>query len=791
MKLNRTRQSGLWKVILGAAIVISLVVVRGTHAGNEPVHLATDWSHRHVIFSTPHNFMQQLKLSSNPRYVQQWVRRNSQKNGAQENGQNDARWRRAPEPIAKPLHRDWSTYLGYAGDPAFVTPATVGSGNYPAKFSFNPTSANCETPAPPVGQQPDFVVYNTSLQGSSSNVPFIDAATIQAQPAAGDTIDIFDNFGNGVHLILTAGITDSNTVAGSNGTIPVNGTGTFNATDTSLSNVAAHIAAAINLPGNASTFSGFGTTLSATNTPGSNVVNIAFTTASGFPSFAIYPGYVSASGTTTTDNSILWDFGRMVGGGAGIPTVVAIDNLYEGLCSSATPFYNGSTPTYYWAYNTGGQAVTSPALSNDGTQVAFVQNVSGAASLVILKWRANSQASTYPSNPPLGTVELPVTLTTQASGAAYRACNPLPDPGGCMITIPLSGGATDSKSSPFVDYSHDVIYVGDDNGMLHKITGVFLGNPAEVISAGANVWPASVDPTAQLNSVVFDDSDGGVNPGNPGIFTTDNQGVLWRIDATVGSGAGGKVRTAKLADTGFDDGPVLDPTTGNLYVFARGDERGGSGGGPAERSGVFQFPVRFAANAAGTEAVVSTDNTLQPTAFFTGDFDNNYYTSANGTGSMYVCNTNAGKAAMWQIPVTAGVLGTPVPGPTLTSVNADCSPVTEFENGTTDRIFVSVTTNSLTTAPISCPTNLATYGCVMSFDVTSSAGWNVSKPTAATEGESGGTSGIVVDNSSAAAGSSQIYFTPLFGWACNPGPFPGITAGLGGCSIQTSQNGLL
>ena len=42
--------------------------------------------------------------------------------------------------------------------------ATVGAANYPAKFSFDPTSANCVTPVTP-GQQPDFVVYNTGLAG--------------------------------------------------------------------------------------------------------------------------------------------------------------------------------------------------------------------------------------------------------------------------------------------------------------------------------------------------------------------------------------------------------------------------------------------------------------------------------------------------------------------------------------------------------------------------------------------------------------------------------------------------
>jgi hypothetical protein len=41
------------------------------------------------------------------------------------------------------------------------TGATVGAGNYPAKFSFSLTTANCASAA-----QPDFVVYSTGLAGS-------------------------------------------------------------------------------------------------------------------------------------------------------------------------------------------------------------------------------------------------------------------------------------------------------------------------------------------------------------------------------------------------------------------------------------------------------------------------------------------------------------------------------------------------------------------------------------------------------------------------------------------------
>src|ERR1022692_4260578 len=105
MESNSSRRIRLAQILLGAVIVIALVVARETNAGNGPVHLTTDWSHRHLVFSPPHGLMHQFQLSRNPRYVQQWVRRNAEKkeregdrDGGRDHDGDDRRWRRAPEP---------------------------------------------------------------------------------------------------------------------------------------------------------------------------------------------------------------------------------------------------------------------------------------------------------------------------------------------------------------------------------------------------------------------------------------------------------------------------------------------------------------------------------------------------------------------------------------------------------------------------------------------------------------------------------------------------------------------
>jgi hypothetical protein len=279
-----------------------------------------------------------------------------------------------------------------------------------------------------------------------------------------------------------------------------------------------------------------------------------------------------------------------------------------------------------------------------------------------------------------------------------------------------------------------------------------------------------------LTSPVFDDGTGRV-------FAGDNAGTHYRVDSTIGSGAGGTVASAALETTGagFDDSPDLDPTTGNVYVFLRY-----SGGGGA-RAKVYRFTTAFGSGSGGSENQnVSSNTTVPATALYAGDFDNIYYTSANGTGSMYVCGTNGGLPAIWRIPIAAGVLGAPVAGPTLTTANVACSGITEFNNGATDRMFLSVTNNAITGtsgggAVIDCPT---ATGCIMSFDITTTAGWGVAKGTSATAAAASGTSGIVVDNSSATGGASQIYFTPLASQACT------TSGGTGGCAIQASQSGL-
>ena len=175
-----------------------------------------------------------------------------------------------------------------------------------------------------------------------------------------------------------------------------------------------------------------------------------------------YPATYSTGSVSCTDFAI---YNTGLAASSSQASIVAYDNLYTSSCGN---------PTAYWAYNTGGTIFNSVILSFDGTQVGFIQSVSGVATLVLVKWKAGT-----------GSVTAPVTPTTETN-AMYRTCT-----APCMTSITLNGSPTDTYSYPYYDYPSDTIYVGDDGGKLHKFTNIFLsGNPAEVTTSP---WPVTVN----------------------------------------------------------------------------------------------------------------------------------------------------------------------------------------------------------------------------------------------------------------------------------------------------------
>jgi hypothetical protein len=204
-------------------------------------------------------------------------------------------------------------------------------------------------------------------------------------------------------------------------------------------------------------------------------------------------------------------------GSSAVPSIVGFDELYS-TQGSVGGFCNQNGPSVKWAYNTNpagdttGTTLTSAAISLDGMKVAFVEsrtNANGGAILHILNWKPGAGATVQ------GTIASPaVPDTILATGQSWTTNCPAAN--SCISNIILNGAQPDTNSSPFVDYSADVIYVGDDNGVLHKITGAFLGTPAEVVTGG---WPVTVDTGFVLTGPVFDQA-------SRNIFVGDSNGQL-------------------------------------------------------------------------------------------------------------------------------------------------------------------------------------------------------------------------------------------------------------------------
>ena len=469
--------------------------------------------------------------------------------------------------------------------------------------------------------------------------------------------------------------------------------------------------------------------------------------------------------------------------------IVAYNNLYAG-SGTITPtgpcVATGGNPTVLFAFNThaGYSVTTSPVLSWDGTQVAFMESNGASAELVILKVAAGGTG-----------IGAPQTLTP-VSTTSYRTCT-----APCETIVPFTNTYDDTLSNPYYDYGStgaDAIYVGDDQGYLHKFTGVFLGTPIEA-STG---WPVPLG-SNMVSSPVFDDTSGRA-------FVGDMGGVYYSVPSN--GSAGAVYNTGSIGDA-IADAPLVDSTTSQTFVFLTTRITGGGTCYPGSNV-VYQFSTGFTgyptlpgctyAGTGGTGYYL-----------YDGDFDNVYYQSG-GTGNLYVVgNTGATSGAnIYQLPLSGGNMTgasnqyTAGNALTTSGVHPWPSAVTDFCNGacttttsgctgggtctaagSTDYIFFSVYD------PVNAKTGCTTgaNGCILSF--------NVSMPNAIARSGTGqtftapaspgcwGTSGMVIDNDTAAGttGGSEIYFVNLAGAAaggpngstssaCAGGTTPTITA---------------
>ena len=407
---------------------------------------------------------------------------------------------------------------------------------------------------------------------------------------------------------------------------------------------------------------------------------------------------------------------NVVGVTAGQANMVALNQLYRG--STPTGLCGTGAAAVMWSYNTStvasGVVQTSPVLSLDGSKIAFVESGSGSSIFHVLNWATGAGNGT--------------SATSSAVPGVGNSAS--------MTTLTYAGSATNTRSSPFVDYAHDVAYVGADDGKVYKITGVFNGTPALAVSP----WPVIVSAGLALTAPIFDSVSGK-------IFIGDSNGLLKSVDATTGTLS---ATTLTVGSTGLGGGiidpPIVDSTNGTVFTFSGND---GTGAVAVQADTALTQLARASVGRGGASGTAIN--------LHAGAFSNGYF-STPSTGFLYVCGTlNSGNArpALYRFGFTGTTLNTAGAGGPLQIGNtspSECSPTTEFFNSNTtahtDTLFLGITTDCITGGA---------GGCIDDFNITGAM------PTGVLNGvaETGGTSGIVIDNVSTSAHASSVYFTTL------------------------------
>ena len=466
-------------------------------------------------------------------------------------------------------------------------------------------------------------------------------------------------------------------------------------------------------------------------------------------------------------------------------SIIAYNKLYAG---AGTPFCGVSNPTVDFSYNTNfdaagvatiGTVQTSPVLSADGTKIAFMETRAvGGAILHLLKWHAgDGGAISSPAAPALASVWTADGLTGHC-----------PVTGACMISIVLSGTQADTASSPFYDYQRDAIYVGDDNGTLHKVINAFGVSGATPSEALTGNWPIMVHKSTMLTSPTLD-------PVSGNIFTGDSTGYLsyvQEIFSTAGAcGTGvppclGSTFIGSPSTHVLTDAPIVDSSTGKVFVFY-----GNYGGNPS----ILQSDITV------STSVIASLGTGAGHHMHAGSFDNSYIMGNGSAGFLYTCGsstnstptiqrigfTNSGRVPASPFANPTGTMNAAVDAVTLAvaTASAECSPVTELFNAnapaaTQDQIFFSVQN-------LGRGANCGGGGCVMAINVTNTP---ATLTIANSSAEINGASGIIVDNAAnttAFPQASSLYFSnqgnSTAGVPC------GAVVGVG-CAVKVTQAGL-
>lgn len=452
--------------------------------------------------------------------------------------------------------------------------------------------------------------------------------------------------------------------------------------------------------------------------------------------------------------------------GLGTASTAGATAVQSGLC--------GVAPTLQWAYNlstANGSILTSPALSIDGTEVAFIESAPAAAVFHVLTLGTTGFNGSFSA-----AVNQYVAAQPDNSGVINNAT---------LLSLTYST-ATNTRSSPFVDYDNDVAYFGDDNGKLYRTNCAFLCAAHGLTLSIATGWPVSVAPAGtRMSPPVVD-----VTTGN--IFVGGSNGVLYLVPLSSCPGSGCTVLSATVGFNGTNgaviDGVLLDSTFETLFITAG---RNGSGtNAPANAVQLNESMTKVATISMNSNAYDLPNGALDD------EYYNNTIGSATVSGNGYFCGpvSGSGQAGIFTAsfsatgplsisnpPVISGSTSLNIPG----NAAVPCNPLLTFTSGSVERLFFSQSN-----LPKSgCNGATATDGCLFSYNIAATGNIALGASTS----EHGGTSATIVDNASNLPQASSLYFateSTATGSTSAPSCTYTIANTPAFCAVKVTQSGL-
>jgi hypothetical protein len=443
-------------------------------------------------------------------------------------------------------------------------------------------------------------------------------------------------------------------------------------------------------------------------------------------------------------------------GTPGQANLVGLTNLYTD--GAGTGYCAGTGPSFLFSYAIGtGGSPLSPVPSLDGTRIAWIENRTATHSyLHTTIWVANQGASaTYPAA--VTGIFSNGACTIAGSSCDYALDYTASTYPGCSTAYTAANGHSDL----YVDYSSDSGFISANNGLLYHIKNIFSTTSSPTVDFCIPVNATfETSPISAMSGPVYDPQ---VNE----VFITDSETIYaYHVNALTtppsfalaASYTYGNIASNYNYQTG--PGPLLDMFNGYLYVFSTYDKNG--------KTSVTQLPTSLAPASAVTVELGPESTNTNPLLFY-GAFDNSYYTNGpkNAASTLYSCGTDSTTTTSQDLfaisfnAITGAANAIPAmsynknvnPG----GHNGLCSPITEFFDGTTDRVFVGMGENGANTGA-----NVVTMWNVTSqLTNTSGPGGTMPTPTLTTAATyPGGTSGSAADNNASGTPQAQnIHFS--------------------------------